>query len=152
MNDSLGARGNPAALAALQSRAYRDMSPWSARDFADLLDHPTALLTAQPHAFCLGRIIVDEAEILALATDPAHQRQGLASGILLSFLQAAAGRGAVTVFLEVAATNVAALAFYRKHGFDQSGLRKGYYPQPDGSRTDALLMSRALTQGHGPNS
>lgn len=133
----------PAALADLQRRAYRDMAPWSAQDFADLLAQPTILLIASSHAFCLGRVVVDEAEILALATDPAHQRQGLARDTLSRFLHAAQARGAMATFLEVAASNAPARAFYAAHGFKQTGLRKAYYPQPDGTRTDALLMARA---------
>ncbi len=142
----------PEDLAALQERAYRDMSPWSGRDFADLLAQSSTLLIADPHAFCMGRVIVDEAEILAFATDPAHQRQGLGARLLDAFVQAAADRGAATIFLEVAASNDAALAFYSSHGFVRTGLRKGYYRQPDDSRTDALLMSRALTRGQAPDS
>ncbi|WP_146586413.1 ribosomal protein S18-alanine N-acetyltransferase [Puniceibacterium confluentis] len=140
----------PAELSALQSRAYLDMSPWSVQDFLDILSQPTTLLTTQPHGFCLGRVVLDEAEILALATDPDHQRQGCATGILERFLQSAAERGAVTVFLEVAASNAPARAFYRRHGFEQTGLRRGYYRQPDGTRTDALLMARPVTRGQHP--
>ena len=64
----------PEVLAALQARAYTHMAPWKARDFADLLARPTTLLCAVPQAFCLGQVVVDEAEILALAADPAHPR------------------------------------------------------------------------------
>lgn len=133
-------------LATLQARAYRDMAPWSARDFADILPHPTTLLIDVPHAFCLGRVVVDEAEVLALATDPAHQRQGLATQVLQTFEQAARTRGAVQVFLEVAATNDPARTFYGARGYRQTGLRKAYYPQRDGTRVDALLMARDLTR------
>ncbi|MGY9047494.1 MAG: GNAT family N-acetyltransferase, partial [Rhodobacterales bacterium] len=114
-----GDLSTPDALATLQASAYRDMSPWSARDFTDLLEHPTSLLSVRPHAFCLGRVIVDEAEILALATDPDHQRRGLGTAILMSFLSEAAGRGAAMTFLEVAASNAPAIAFYQHHGFAQ---------------------------------
>ncbi len=142
----------PEALAALQARAYRDMAPWSARDFADMLGQPTVLLCASPDSFCLGRVVLDEAEILALATDPDHQRNGQGSRTLRAFLQGAAARGALNAFLEVASGNAPALSFYRHHGFARTGLRKGYYRLPDGSRADALLMARALTKGHVPGS
>lgn len=137
----------PEALCELQTRAYRDMVPWSARDFADLLAQPATLLVSTPQAFCLGRIVLDEGEILALATDPAHQRKGLARQMLGQFMTQAFKRGARSLFLEVAASNPPARAFYASEGFEQTGLRKGYYRHPDGSHGDALLMVRALTQG-----
>jgi ribosomal-protein-alanine N-acetyltransferase len=37
------------------------------------------------------------------------------------------------------------LALYRRHGFAQSGVRKGYYVKPDGMRANALMMRRALS-------
>ncbi|MFZ5962321.1 GNAT family N-acetyltransferase [Thalassococcus sp. BH17M4-6] len=137
----------PEALSALQARAYRHMVPWSARDFADLLDQPTTQLTATPEAFCLMRVVVDEAEILAIATDPDRQRRGHGSAVLERAIGQARARGVATVFLEVEAGNAPALAFYARHGFSQTGRRRGYYRQSDGSATDALLMSRAVTRG-----
>jgi ribosomal-protein-alanine N-acetyltransferase len=41
--------------------------------------------------------------------------------------------------LEVRASNVAAIALYEKYGFQQAGLRKGYYQNP---REDAIIMTR----------
>jgi ribosomal-protein-alanine N-acetyltransferase len=45
--------------------------------------------------------------------------------------------------LEVRASNAAAIALYRSAGFEQIGLRRGYYPAANG-REDALLMGRVL--------
>jgi ribosomal-protein-alanine N-acetyltransferase len=47
------------------------------------------------------------------------------------------------MFLEVAADNLAAIALYQATGFIKVGVRKGYYPHPDGAK-DALVMRRAL--------
>lgn len=135
----------PEKLAEISARAYKDMAPWSAKDFADTLARPIACLTHTAHAFVFGQIVADEAEILALATDPAHQRGGEAAKALALFHDEALARGAATCFLEVAAGNAAALAFYAKHGYRETGLRRGYYKQADGSTQDAVLMARALT-------
>ena len=48
--------------------------------------------------------------------------------------------GAITSFLEVRAGNEAALTMYRKFGYMESGLRKGYYSD---NREDAVLMTLA---------
>jgi len=134
-----------AELAAIAARAYRHMSPWSEADFAATLDQPATLLCAAEGAFVLGRVVVDEAEILALATDPDRQRSGAGRAVVARFETQARARGAVSVFLEVAAENTPAIGFYTACGYRMTGRRKGYYKRPDGSRDDALLMSKALT-------
>lgn len=134
----------PAALAGIAARAYRHMTPWSETDFAATLGQPTTLLSAGEGAFVLGRVVAGEAEILALATDPARQRQGAARAALERFEGAAMARGAEEIFLEVAAANAPARAFYEACGYARAGRRKAYYTCPDGSRDDALLMRKAL--------
>ncbi|WP_121630508.1 GNAT family N-acetyltransferase [Tropicibacter alexandrii] len=134
----------PDRLADIAARAYRHMAPWTAQEFAETLARAFVHLTHTEHAFVLATIIVDEAEILALACDPDAQGTGEASRALHAFERAAAGQGVTTVFLEVAAANTPARAFYAKHGYEPAGLRKGYYPQPDGTRDDAVLMRKTL--------
>ena len=137
----------PARLADLSARAYRHMRPWTTAQFAETLARPHALLTTSDHAFVLGLVIADQAEILALAADPGFQRRGEAARALDGFHDAAQARGAREVFLEVAAANTGARAFYAARGYAETGLRRGYYPRPDGRRDDAVIMSRALPQG-----
>ena len=52
----------------------------------------------------------------------------------------ARARGATRAFLEVRATNSAAIALYREAGFRETGRRTRYYADGD----DALLMSARL--------
>ena len=81
-----------------------------------------------------------EAELLRIAVDPAHRGQGL-GGLLLAACQAAlAEEGLVQLFLEVRATNAAAIRLYGACGWVRCGLRPGYYP--DGE--DAVLFQRRL--------
>lgn len=134
----------PETLADLSRRAYRHMTPWTTAQFADTLTSPQSLLTTTDHAFVLGQVIADEAEILALAADPDHQRQGQAWRALTEFHRQAANRGATRAFLEVAAANTPARALYSGHGYRQVGLRRAYYRRADGSRDDALIMARSL--------
>ncbi|MGR3494387.1 ribosomal protein S18-alanine N-acetyltransferase [Citreimonas sp.] len=133
------------ALAALSARAYRHMRPWTARAFADTLAAPASLLVATDHAFVLGRVIADEAEILALATDPDHQRRGAARAVLDTFETRAQDRGATRIFLEVAAANAPARAFYAARGYAEAGRRRAYYRLDDGTTDDALILARALS-------
>lgn len=137
----------PDGLASLHARAFKAQRPWSAAEFAALLASPHVFLTQTENAFALGRVVVDEAELLTLATDPDYQRQGLGRKMLAAFEAAAQKRGATRAFLEVAADNTPAIALYTSARYQRDGLRPGYYRTGDGQAIDAALMSRALTQG-----
>lgn len=137
----------PEDLAALHGRAFSRQRPWNAPEFASLLDAPSVFLVHDDHAFALGRVIVDEAELLTLATDPNHQRQGLGRKLLTAFHHCAQTRGARRAFLEVAADNAPAIALYQGAGYAQDGRRPGYYHMTHGAHVDALIMSRALPLG-----
>jgi ribosomal-protein-alanine N-acetyltransferase len=83
-----------------------------------------ALVENTPAGFCSWRQSAeDEAEILNLAVDPGFRRRGVASALLSAVSAQARG----TIFLEVAEPNAPAIALYRKLGWEQAGLRAGYY-------------------------
>lgn len=135
----------PAQLAALHARCFTTPRPWSESDFAGFLQDPLAfLLTEGDAAFLLGRAVAGEAELLTLATAPESRRLGLGRKLVARFLYQARLRAAETAFLEVAADNAPARALYLASGFTESGRRKNYYENPQGGRTDALLMQRAI--------
>lgn len=138
-----GAWGHEAgALAAVHGRAFS--GGWSADEIAGLLDGPGgfALLVeeAQPLGFILCRAVAGEAEILTLAVEPAAQRRGLAQALVEAATGAARMAGAETLFLEVAHDNAPALALYRKAGFAEVGLRRGYYDRGPNPPADAVVM------------
>ena len=140
-----GAELTPDEMAALQARAYKHMPPWSAVALAEMIASPYAATVKAAHGFALGRVVIDEAELLALAVDPDHQRQGIAKTLLTRFETAARDKGAATCFLEVAETNTPAREFYAAQGYKGIGKRGGYYRQKTGPAVDALLMSKSLT-------
>lgn len=81
----------------------------------------------------------DEAWVQTMAVAPSAQGRGLGGQLLLALLAEAARRGQRVVSLEVRADNHAAQALYARHGFVQTGVRRGYY-QPSG--VDALVWER----------
>ena len=97
-----------------------------------------------PAGFALARQILDEAEILMVAVDPDAQRKGHGTTLMNSLLKRLTNAGVATVFLEVEEGNHPARALYAKLGFAQTGRRKGYYRRADGTRADALLLSKTL--------
>ncbi len=81
----------------------------------------------------------DEAWVQTMAVAPSAQRGGLGTRLLEALLAEAARRRQRVVSLEVRADNEAAQALYARHGFRQTGGRRGYY-QPSG--VDALILTR----------
>jgi len=134
----------PESLAATHAAAFTAERPWTAVEFAALLAQPTSVLTGEAESFLLGRVILDEAEILTLATAPAARRQGRARAALKAFLTAARARGATRAFLDVAEDNAPARALYAAAGFAEIARRAAYYTAPDGTRTAAIVMARDL--------
>jgi len=132
------------ALAATHALAFTDTRSWSADEFRSLLADPSVFLTGNADAFVLGRVVLDEAEILTLATHPDVRRQGRARVVLEEFTNEAAKRGAVTVFLEVAADNIPAISLYLGAGFTEIARRSGYYRKTDGSTVDAVILRRVI--------
>lgn len=133
-------------LARTHKAAFTDSRPWSADEFAALLIQKTTVIAGDANSFVLGRVQLDEAEILTLATAPAHQRQGRAKAALEDFLTRIASKGVMTVFLEVAADNVPALGLYETAGFKRVGLRKGYYLRTHVPACDAIVLQLTLPQ------
>lgn len=137
----------PTDLATTHDLAFIAERPWTAKEFADLLAQRGTILTGTSDSFVLGRVTLDEAEVLTVATAPDARRQGLARAALAEFCSKAQAAGATSAFLEVAADNTPALALYRLEGFAQVGQRPGYYVRTDAAPADALVLRRLLTQG-----
>lgn len=135
----------PEALGDLHARAITVPAPWDARAFTELLATPGVFLCTDPNGagFALGRVVLDEAELLTLAVDPDHQGKGLGRDCLACFEAEAATKGATRAFLEVAASNDRARTLYRANGWTEIGRRKAYYRHAD-AREDAVLMEKSL--------
>ncbi len=82
-----------------------------------------------------------QADVLTLAVAAGRWGRGIGSALLTALLAEAARRGCTEAFLEVRADNGRAQELYRRYGFGQVGIRRGYY-QPSGA--DALVMRLAL--------
>ena len=80
---------------------------------------------------------LDDGHITTIAVDPAWQRRGIATRMLLALARAAVDRGCRNLTLEVRMSNSGAQALYQRFGFVPAGVRKGYYPE---TGEDALVM------------
>lgn len=87
-----------------------------------------------------------QGDILTLAVLTGYRGQGIGATLLRALLAEARRRGCAEVFLEVRTDNDRAQRLYRRFGFAEIGIRRGYY-QPSGA--DALVMRIGLTGGQG---
>jgi ribosomal-protein-alanine N-acetyltransferase len=134
-------KAHAVALAAIHAASFPPREAWGADAIGLQLALPGVFgLIEERGGMLLGRIAADEAEVLTLAVTPGARRQGMGTGLLWEAKARMVSHGASVVFLEVAASNVAALSLYRAEGFVEVGRRPRYYA--DGS--DAVVMRARL--------
>ena len=118
--------------------------PWPERSFRfELTDNPASRCwVADLDGKIVGMIVVwllvDEAHIATLATDPDFRRRGIGKRLLAHALRHLIEEGARSSFLEVRESNLVARELYRKFGYEETGRRRRYY---NDNHEDAILMN-----------
>ena len=120
--------------------------PWPERSFYfELTDNFASRcwvseLNGRVVGMLVAWLIIDEIHIATVATHPDFRQQGIGRDLLCQVLISAKEEGALSSFLEVRESNLAALELYRKFGYVESGRRKKYYHD---NGEDAILMTLA---------
>lgn len=118
--------------------------PWSRQNFTDALLAGHAGWILRRMGAVLGFALLmdapDMAHLLLIGIRPDVQRQGLGSRLLQACTAHVRQTGLPALTLEVRASNEPAILFYESHGFSRHGVRRGYYPGPNG-REDAWIMT-----------
>ncbi|MEN4669160.1 ribosomal protein S18-alanine N-acetyltransferase [Pantoea agglomerans] len=118
--------------------------PWSEKTFASNQGERFINLRldvdGQMAAFAITQVVLDEASLFNIAVDPAFQRRGLGRQLLQHLIDELIKRDVLTLWLEVRASNLPAIALYEQLGFNQVSRRSNYYPTASG-REDAILMA-----------
>ena len=78
----------------------------------------------------------DEAHVTNVAVEPAQQRTGVATALLVALAEAAIDRGCRAWTLEVRVSSAGAQELYRRFGFNPAGVRARYYENTE----DAIVM------------
>ena len=130
----------------IETRAHA--FPWSEKTFASnqgerYLNLQLAV-DGEMAAFAITQIVLDEATLFNIAVDPAHQRRGLGRELLEAVIDEVEKRGVATLWLEVRASNAAAIALYESLGFNEADVRRNYYPTANGHE-DAIVMALPLS-------
>jgi ribosomal-protein-alanine N-acetyltransferase len=87
--------------------------------------------------FAIGAAVAFEAELESIGVAPEWQRHGVGRTLLEALLRTLKELGVTKLTLEVRASNDAAQKLYRTLGFEDAGLRRGYYSDP---KEDAVVM------------
>jgi [ribosomal protein S18]-alanine N-acetyltransferase len=131
------------AVLAIEVRAFTQ--PWSRQFFEKELVAPQAGCTVAVDAevlvgYSVRWRIADEVHLLNVAVHPAERGLGVGRRLVEAVLAEGRATGARVAYLEVRAGNVAARRLYRDLGFQDLGVRRGYY----GVGQDAIVMELGL--------
>ncbi len=107
------------------------ITPWSLDSLQAAKDAKHTAMALLIHEQAAGYVVlmhnVDDWELLNITIAPELHRLGLGQQLLSAGLMAARKAGTNSVFLEVRASNLAALKLYERNGFERVGVRKSYY-------------------------
>lgn len=122
--------------------------PWTRGNFNDALATGNICKVYEASDQIIGYAVMmpalDEVELLDISIASAFQRMGLGEKLLGELFALAREHKFERMTLEVRRSNLAASALYRKLGFGEIGVRRGYYPLDNG-REDAIVMEYKLT-------
>lgn len=128
--------------------------PWSEGIFRDCLraGYTCVVLCVGDHigGYGIFQFVAGEVHVLNLCIAPSQRRMGYAHQLLNDLFHAMKNRGDDTVYLEVRSSNKVARDLYSSEGFNEVGIRKGYYrtlkanksAMQNNDKEDALIMAR----------
>jgi ribosomal-protein-alanine N-acetyltransferase len=130
------------AIQVIERQVYPQ--PWSVNVFTSELElaregqryYVSAHRAAQLVGYAGMMLVMDEAHITNIATDPNRQREGIGRRLLADLAWEARRRHCTGLTLEVRLSNTAAQGLYHLFGFEPAGIRQRYYENVE----DAIVM------------
>jgi ribosomal-protein-alanine acetyltransferase len=119
--------------------------PWSKEALSyDILENDNAfVIVAEYEGEFAGYAdiwtVLDEADLNSIAVRVDFRRKGIGDAIMLAMTEILSANGVATINLEVRVSNMPAIKLYKKYGFNECGVRLGYYLD---NGEDALIMKR----------
>ncbi|MBT8201036.1 MAG: ribosomal protein S18-alanine N-acetyltransferase [Acidimicrobiia bacterium] len=125
-------------VVAIEEASY--VKPWPERLFIEELDLESRryfIVDNGEGIVGYGGLMLapDEAHVITLAVHPDHRGIGFGADLLRRLFTEARENGAQHLTLEVRASNHSARSLYERFGFQEAGVRKGYY-----GNDDAIIM------------
>lgn len=126
----------------VEEKAYT--CPWSAKLMHDCVQvgYDCWLVEFESNivAYSIYRLAIGEAHLFNIAVDPAYHNKGIGREFLKFLIHRIQHSDANNIIMEVRVSNHPARKLYRDLGFVELGIRKGYYPNPDGSTEDGINL------------
>ena len=125
-------------------------TPWSEETFRALVHRSGVELWVaewgdRVAAYAILWKVLDEGELANIAVRSDLRGRGIGSSLLGRMLEIARDSGVRSLYLEVRESNGLAREMYARRGFQEIGVRKGYY---EGPREDARVLKKSLESGN----
>jgi ribosomal-protein-alanine N-acetyltransferase len=132
-------------VVAIERASYQ--FPWSEGIFRDCLRVGyvcrVVALRGETVGYGVMSVGAGEAHILNLCVHAEVRCRGIGRRLLAYLVERAAASGMGEAYLEVRPSNTGAIRLYQSLGFEQVGIRRGYY-QAVGGREDAAVLKLPL--------
>lgn len=128
------------AIVALDQQAAT-AAHWRVEEYRRRVEGGFVLLAEDASGICgfvCARVVAGEWEIENVVVAAEFRRCGVGGELIRGILRQAEIAGGTAVWLEVRESNLPARGLYEKHGFRETGRRRGYYKEPT---EDAVLYS-----------
>lgn len=127
-------------VAEIESEVFSE--PWSEASFMSEVEIPNHVyLVAEEDEKILGYCglweVAGEGQITNVCVAPDHRGKNVATEMLQELLAKAQELDVEATTLEVRVSNEPAIKLYEKLGFEDAGIRKGFYSHP---KEDAMIM------------
>lgn len=122
-------------------------TPWQVETFEGLLGRDGMELLVMEDAagdvvgYAVLWCILDQGELANIAIRPELRGRGYGARLLEEVVSVCRARGVTSLYLEVRASNEAAIGLYERFGFRDVGRRRDYYQRPT---EDARVMELVL--------
>ncbi|NOZ59146.1 MAG: ribosomal protein S18-alanine N-acetyltransferase [Euryarchaeota archaeon] len=90
--------------------------------------------------YVIARKVNSKGHIIAIAVDPGFRCRGIGRALMLAVEEELKKMGVIELWLEVRASNTRAMRFYRRLGYSEKEVLKGYYN--DGE--DAVVFKKHI--------
>lgn len=131
------------AIAELEKATF--FEPWSEKALELFLEKDNfcvaLFLDNNLASYCTVTTVLDEAQIINVATDIRYKRMGCAKSVIDAVILECQKRNIISISLEVRESNLPAITLYEGLGFSAVGKRKNFYSNP---RENALVMIKNL--------
>ena len=136
-------REHLSAVAEIEQISFSD--PWSVESLELMLTEQASALVALEDGRVLGYVgmmcVLDEGQIINVAVHPDARRRGVGRSLMEAAQTYAKERGIVFLSLEVRESNIAARSLYSSLGWEEQGIRKGFYSHPV---ENACVMTKSI--------